>query len=95
MPRKGENIYKRKDGRWEGRYILSYDSNGKAKYAYIYGKSYNEVKKKLNAERISTKKIIVGTRHDASTESTKEMIVGTWRAMSAKPNLYRGRISCP
>lgn len=20
MPRKGENIYKRKDGRWEGRY---------------------------------------------------------------------------
>lgn len=21
MPRKGENIYKRKDGRWEGRYI--------------------------------------------------------------------------
>ena len=33
MPRKGENIYKRKDGRWEGRYILSYDSNGKAKYS--------------------------------------------------------------
>ena len=21
MPKKGENIYKRKDGRWEGRYI--------------------------------------------------------------------------
>ena len=21
MPRRGENIYKRKDGRWEGRYI--------------------------------------------------------------------------
>ena len=25
MPRKGENIYKRKDGRWEGRYIKSYN----------------------------------------------------------------------
>ena len=21
MPKKGENIYKRKDGRWEGRYL--------------------------------------------------------------------------
>ena len=27
MPRKGENIYKRKDGRWEGRYIGCYDEN--------------------------------------------------------------------
>lgn len=25
MPRRGENIYKRKDGRWEGRYIKQYD----------------------------------------------------------------------
>lgn len=24
MPKKGENIYKRKDGRWEGRYIKSH-----------------------------------------------------------------------
>lgn len=23
MPRKGENIYKRKDGRWEGRYVVA------------------------------------------------------------------------
>ncbi len=30
MPRKGENIYKRKDGRWEGRYIKSHDSSGRA-----------------------------------------------------------------
>ena len=43
MPRKGENIYKRKDGRWEGRYIRSYDAAGKAQYAYVYGKTYGEV----------------------------------------------------
>lgn len=30
MPRHGENIFKRKDGRWEGRYISSYNENGKA-----------------------------------------------------------------
>lgn len=60
MPRKGENIYKRKDGRWEGRYIASYESNGKAKYRYIYEKSYRAVKDKMilaqkeNIDSIST-----------------------------------------
>lgn len=34
MPRKGENIYKRKDGRWEGRYIKSRTPAGKANYGY-------------------------------------------------------------
>ena len=36
MSRTGENIYKRKDGRWEARYIDSYDGNGKAKYKYLF-----------------------------------------------------------
>ena len=44
MARKGENIYKRKDGRWEGRYQIKYDN---VKYHSIYGKSYHEVKEKL------------------------------------------------
>lgn len=48
MARKGENIYKRKDGRWEGRYISSHDNTGKAKYGYVYAKSYSDVKHKLN-----------------------------------------------
>ena len=47
MSKKGENIYKRKDGRWEGRYIKFYDGEGKAKYGYLYGKTYSEVKTRL------------------------------------------------
>ncbi|MBE6911158.1 MAG: site-specific integrase [Ruminococcaceae bacterium] len=47
MPRKGENIYKRKDGRWEGRYIKEYDLENKAKYASVYAHSYLEAKSKL------------------------------------------------
>ncbi len=47
MARTGENIYKRKDGRWEGRYIAYYDGTGKAKYKYLYAKSYSEIKAKL------------------------------------------------
>ena len=53
MPKKGENIYKRKDGRWEGRYIKGYHTDGKAKYAYVYGKTYSEVKQKLIDDRIA------------------------------------------
>lgn len=43
---KGENIRKRKDGRWEARYIKWQDADGKIHYGSLYGKSYNEVKEK-------------------------------------------------
>ena len=35
MPRTGENIYKRKDGRWEGRYIKTHLPSEK-QYMDIY-----------------------------------------------------------
>ena len=47
MARRGENIYHRKDGRWEGRYKCGYKDNGKAKYHSVYGHSYAEVRDKL------------------------------------------------
>lgn len=47
MARRGENIYKRKDGRWEGRYVTGKKDNGKTAFSYVYGKTYTEVKKRL------------------------------------------------
>lgn len=47
MAKRGENIYKRKDGRWEGRYIKGRKENGKIYYGYIYGYKYSEVKQQL------------------------------------------------
>lgn len=47
MTKKGENIYKRKDGRWEGRYRKARNEQGKLVYGYIYGRKYSEVKQKL------------------------------------------------
>lgn len=47
MPRKGENIRKRKDGRWEGRYRNGFTAEGTYRYSSVYGKSYLEVKNKL------------------------------------------------
>lgn len=57
MSRRGENIYKRKDGRWEGRYIKEH-KNKKIQYGYVYAGSYKEVKEKLiktinHAEKMS------------------------------------------
>lgn len=53
MSKRGENIYKRKDGRWEGRYIKCRTLQGKIQYGYVYGKSYSEAKAKLK-ENAST-----------------------------------------
>lgn len=46
MGKHGENIRKRKDGRWEARLISEYDGTGKAKYRSFYGKTYMEAKEK-------------------------------------------------
>ena len=47
MSKSGENIYKRKDGRWEGRYIKGRKLDGKVQFGYVYGKSYKTVQDKL------------------------------------------------
>lgn len=47
MSKKGENIYKRKDGRWEARYIKGYRPDCKAIYGYCYAKTYREAKEKV------------------------------------------------
>ena len=47
MARHGEKIRKRKDGRWEGRYKIGNNENGKTVYKSVYGKSYTEIKEKL------------------------------------------------
>ena len=54
MARRGENIYKRKDGRWEGRYKSGFKADGKTKYSSVYGKSYAEVRATLVNKRLQT-----------------------------------------
>ncbi|MGX7201958.1 hypothetical protein BCR22_05290 [Enterococcus plantarum] len=44
---KGENIYKRKDGRWEGRYPKARKIDGSIHYGYVYARSYRVVKEQL------------------------------------------------
>lgn len=53
MSRKGKNIYFRQDKRWEGRYHKGRKPNGRIKYGYVYGQTYEEVKEKLEPLRKS------------------------------------------
>lgn len=46
MSKRGENIYQRKDGRWEGRYCKGH-ANGKIQYGYVYAGTYEEARGKL------------------------------------------------
>lgn len=52
MARRGENIYKRKDGRWEGRYKDGFKPDGKTKYSSVYGKTYAEVRSAMACKRL-------------------------------------------
>ncbi|MCH5286591.1 MAG: site-specific integrase [Christensenellaceae bacterium] len=47
MARQGENIYRRSDGRYEGRYVIGKLDNGRTRFGYVYGRQYSAVRKLL------------------------------------------------
>lgn len=99
MPRKGENIYKRKDGRWEGRYIKN-RSGKKAIYGYVYAKSYSEVRKKLNLKRAQyvsgEEKLFNAMQKDASFSTISDLWLLSMKS-SVKESTwikYRNTLNC-
>ena len=88
MPRRGENIYKRKDGRWEGRYIKYHDVRGKAKYGYVYGKTYSDVKQMLKKNQVQT---VISGEAPKKVLSVYENILVSWlesQRLSIKESTY-------
>lgn len=67
MPRRGENIYKRKDGRWEARFVKEITIDGKKKYGSVYGHSYSEVKQKQKTHIFNPQ--IIETKNFATVEA--------------------------
>ena len=61
MARRGDNIHKRKDGRWEGRYKDGFRTDGSVKYSSVYAYSYSECKKKLTDAKLSQSKTVSTT----------------------------------
>lgn len=79
MPRHGENIFKRKDGRWEARFVKEITIEGKKKYGSVYARTYREVKAKqqfyIAQPQIATQKY---------REKTLAVIMTEWLAESKK-----------
>lgn len=67
---KGENIFKRKDGRWEARYMKGREASGKIKYGYCYGKTYRDAKEKA----IKCKAAIINGNPIVSTRSQQRFL---------------------
>lgn len=82
MARKGENIFKRKDGRWEGRYVKG-KKNGKNIYGFVYGRSYKEAKEKKQ-EACSRLKEQIRVLEEVEQSDTMDSICRSWlRNLSA------------
>ena len=77
------SIRKRSDGRWEGRYTVGYDENGKVKTKNVLGKTQAEIKAKLK-EKLEEAKVLDVAKSESYT-------VGEWAALwfeiYAKPNI--------
>jgi len=96
LPKAGKNIYKRKDGRWEGRYPKCLDTNGKTIYGSVYGRSCTEVKKHLAAVKIMVSAVKSCATVTTSTTLTFADIVELWlsaTALKVKPSTYAGYTS--
>ena len=68
MSKHGENIRKRKDGRWEGRYIKGRKSDRAAIWGYIYGHSYTEVKEKLAIKKMEVQQFALNVENPTFSE---------------------------
>lgn len=76
MPRHGENIRKRSDGRWEGRYVVYLPEKGKQQKS-IYGKTYGEVKKKRSEALEAANNQMINDSSPQNTEFEKEILFKT------------------
>ena len=69
--KQGENIRKRKDGRFECRIIDCYTETGKAHYKSIYGKTYTQLQNNMDDYFNNRNKILMNTLCDEWLEAVR------------------------
>lgn len=87
MPRRGENIYKRKDGRWEARFVKEITIDGKKKYGSVYADNYKDVKAKQQQCLLHPTRSLCN-----STNLTVSLLISEWLDSiknQVKPNTYQ------
>jgi len=90
MARRGENIRKRKDGRWEGRYTTFEAQFGRNLTHSVYARTYGEVKKKLFIAKSLAK--VETENKQADTEVSFSVVAKEWLTVvesSKKQATYR------
>lgn len=92
MARHGENIRKRKDGRWEGRFMIYSKEKKKKIYRSVYAPSYDEVRKKLAAQKNMLSNDVLGAANNAVLYNVRfSDIAEEWLEMvknCRKPSTY-------
>lgn len=85
MAKKGENIYARKDGRWEGRYMIERLASGKYHYGYVYAGTYREAKELLLKKKMEllqqkqcSEKVSESATNAALSSTPFEKLVREW-----------------
>lgn len=87
MSRRGENIYKRKDGRWEARYVKEVMPDGRKKYGSVYADNYKAVKAKQQQYLLHPTK-----NNCNSMNLTVATLIAEWLESiksQVKPNTYQ------
>ena len=77
MAKRGENIYKRKDGRWEARYPKCY-VGGRVVYGYVYGPTYGEAKAKRVQLMADIKTSSLSTDRKSNSEKVMRDLANEW-----------------
>lgn len=88
MARKGENIYKRKDGRWEGRILKP-----GGKYQYFYARTYGEVRAKMRERHEQNKPVRLIRRPTNAAELFESWLSGDV-SRRLKPSTYESYYYC-
>ena len=73
MPKRGENIRKRKDGRWEARYKIGINASQKITYGSVYAKTYREAKEKQAEKQNEILRTFPGNRKNYSFNEVADL----------------------
>lgn len=81
MSKKGENIFKRRDGRWEARYEKGRLPSGKIQYGYCYGKKYKDAKQKVEEAKLA---LMTGRQTCSAAAGTFGSYCSEWLGMQSE-----------
>ena len=90
MSRRGTNIRKRTDGRWEGRYYIV-DTAGSKKCKSVYGHSYKEVTERLLSAKAASLNQTIATKQSAITVKA---VAEKWLESMELPHMAPEKFIC-